>query len=156
MKRLFSDPKVCTGCRACEAICSFTHLDGETNPRKARIRVRLDLSHGQSEPVVCQQCNKPKCVQACPVDAFHQDPGLKIPVIDSAKCDLCLACVEACPFGAISYDPEDRSLLVCDLCGGDPMCVKFCRAYPHQTHAALNYLEPREYSSLTRPAASKG
>jgi carbon-monoxide dehydrogenase iron sulfur subunit len=150
MKKLLSDSKVCTGCRSCEAICSFAHFAGETNPRKARIKVRQDLWHGLSEPVVCKQCNKPKCVQACPENAIHQDPGLKVPIIDYSKCNLCRACIEACPFGAMFYDEQDKTLLVCDLCGGDPMCVKFCRHYPHKTHAALGYMEPKEWSKIIR------
>lgn len=155
MKKLFSDRKVCTGCRSCEVICSFTHLNGESNPKKARIRVRQDLLQGQSEPIVCRQCNKPKCIPACPEDALHQDASLKVPVINQTRCNLCLACVKACSFGAIFYDKTDEALLFCDLCGGDPMCVKFCRMYPHKTHAALSYMEPREYSRMNRQSAAK-
>ena len=32
----------------------------------------------------------------------------------------------SCPFGAITYDTDRRSLMKCDLCGGDPQCVRFC------------------------------
>ena len=38
----------------------------------------------------------------------------------------CRACVAACPFGAIRYWPEDNKILKCDLCGGDPACVRYC------------------------------
>ena len=155
MKKIFSDSQVCTGCRTCEAICSFSHLNGECNPRKARIRVRQDLFHGQSEPVVCQRCPKPKCASACPEGAISQEPRWKVPVIDSAKCNLCQACVEACPYGAMFYDEQEKILLVCDLCGGDPMCVKFCRQYPHNPHAALVYAEPKEWSKIKRPSAAQ-
>ena len=31
-----------------------------------------------------------------------------------------------CPFGAILYDPDNRRVIKCDLCGGDPQCVRFC------------------------------
>lgn len=144
MKKLFSDSQVCTGCRSCEAICSFVHLNGECNPQKARVRIRQNLFHGQSEPVICRQCVKPKCVAACPEGALSQHPKLQSPVLDPAKCTLCRGCVEACPFGAIFYDEQDKTLLVCDLCGGDPMCVKFCRHYPHHPHAALVFVEPKE------------
>jgi len=34
--------------------------------------------------------------------------------------------VDACPFGAI-YVHEDYDLpIICDMCGGDPECVKKC------------------------------
>jgi carbon-monoxide dehydrogenase iron sulfur subunit len=151
MKKLFADRKVCTGCRACEMVCSFSHLKEEINPKKSRIRVKQDLLQGLNEPIVCRQCPKPKCVEACPEKAIHQDPELKNPVIDATKCNLCLACQKACPFGAIFFDEEEKELLVCDLCQGDPLCVKFCRHYPHKTHAALGYMEPKEWTRLTKP-----
>lgn len=151
MKKLVSDSKVCTGCRTCAVVCSFAHFEGETNPQKARIRVTHELLRGLSKPVVCRQCEKPKCVQSCPEEAIHQDPTLKIPVIDPVKCNLCLACLKGCPFGAIFYNEQEKTLLICDLCSGDPMCVKFCRHYPHQTHAALGYMEPKEWSKITHP-----
>lgn len=156
MKKLLTDNKVCTGCRSCEAMCSIVHSNGESNPSKARIRVREDIFHGTSEPVVCRQCNRPKCVEACGVDALHQDPKLGNPVVDPAKCNGCMACVEACPFGAMYFEEEKKLPLVCDLCGGDPMCVKFCRVYPHKTHAALGYVEPKEWSKVVRGPALKG
>jgi Fe-S-cluster-containing hydrogenase component 2 len=31
-----------------------------------------------------------------------------------------------CPFGAILYDSERRRVIKCELCEGDPQCVKFC------------------------------
>jgi Fe-S-cluster-containing dehydrogenase component len=35
-------------------------------------------------------------------------------------------CILACPFGAPSFDPIERVTMKCDLCGGDPECVKLC------------------------------
>ena len=32
----------------------------------------------------------------------------------------------ACPFGAILVDPKTGDVVKCDLCGGDPTCVKVC------------------------------
>jgi Fe-S-cluster-containing dehydrogenase component len=32
----------------------------------------------------------------------------------------------ACPYGAIFADPKTGAITKCDLCGGDPMCVKVC------------------------------
>jgi hypothetical protein len=37
------------------------------------------------------------------------------------------------------YDPLQETPVACDLCGGEPTCTKFCRAYPHLPHAALRY-----------------
>lgn len=35
-------------------------------------------------------------------------------------------CMVSCPFGAISYDGDRKSVVKCELCGGDPQCVRFC------------------------------
>jgi Fe-S-cluster-containing hydrogenase component 2 len=32
----------------------------------------------------------------------------------------------ACPFGCAVYDSATSSILKCDMCAGDPECVKFC------------------------------
>ncbi len=31
-----------------------------------------------------------------------------------------------CPFGAMSYNTTDKKVFKCDLCDGDPQCVRFC------------------------------
>ncbi len=48
--------------------------------------------------------------------------------------------MEACKFGAISLHPEKDIAVVCDLCGGEPKCVKYCM------QEALVFLKPEEYS----------
>ena len=69
--------------------------------------------------------------------------------LNEEKCIGCLACVDACPFGAIQINP-DGDVLKCDLCGGDPVCVKYCpprpaHSFPHTTYpraSCLEYVEP--------------
>lgn len=153
MKKLFTDAEACLGCRYCEIICSLVHLKDEVNPRRARIRVHEDLINGAFTPVVCKQCTKAPCIKACTYDAIYQDPTLKVPIIDAAKCTACLECLEACPFGAIFYDEQEPVPLVCDLCGGDPMCVKFCcPAHPRKTNAALAYTSPQKWARIRASA----
>ena len=45
--------------------------------------------------------------------------------IDEEKCTGCGWCIEACEFGSITVHPE-KKIVICDLCEGDPMCVKYC------------------------------
>ncbi|MFH1169220.1 MAG: 4Fe-4S dicluster domain-containing protein [Chloroflexota bacterium] len=157
MKKLFIDDAVCIGCHCCQIVCSMRHLGDENNPRKSRIRVHDDHINNVFHPVACKQCTKPACVAACPEDAIHKDPVLGTPVIDPEKCTGCLACVEACPFDAMFVDESDNRPLVCDLCGGDPECVKICPAHPTRTHAALGYTTPQEWSRIkTGKPAEKG
>ena len=43
-------------------------------------------------------------------------------------CMHCLdpTCVSVCPFGAMHFVAADRKVIKCDLCDGDPQCVRFC------------------------------
>lgn len=120
MRRVSVDKNKCTGCRLCEIICSSSHY-GSYNPRRARIRVPITYPM-PSAPIVCRQCPNPKCVEACPTGALEKGDWVHF---DDEKCTLCGACVEACPFKAIWMTPG-KELLKCDLCGGDPTCVKAC------------------------------
>ena len=47
-------------------------------------------------------------------------------LIDLRLCVGCYACVEACPFAADFVDPKEHVPLICDFCGGTPVCTKFC------------------------------
>jgi Fe-S-cluster-containing hydrogenase component 2 len=35
-------------------------------------------------------------------------------------------CMVGCPFGAVRYDSTRKKVFKCELCEGDPQCVKFC------------------------------
>lgn len=139
-KRIVANARFCTGCRYCEIICSLFH-EKKVNPRKARIKIISKLLEGIDEPKVCHQCINPPCLKACPREAIKIDETLKIPIVFEDKCIGCKACVEACPFGEMFFDDERHVALKCDLCGGDPQCIKFCRALPHIGRAALLYLD---------------
>jgi Fe-S-cluster-containing hydrogenase component 2 len=43
-------------------------------------------------------------------------------------------CVAACPFGAMRWNSGRSRVFKCDLCDGDPQCVRFCytRAVDYQ------------------------
>lgn len=156
-RKLFIDKNICTGCRYCEAVCSLVHSrNGEVNPRRGRIAILQDIPNALFTPIVCRQCAKASCVEACHFDAIPIDPQLGIPAIDIGRCTGCMACVEACPFGAMLFDSEQGVVIKCDLCGGDPKCVKFCRALPHVGYAALSYLTAEEWSKRKIRMPRKG
>ena len=112
--------KDCVGCRICELVCSLHHY-GVINPRRARIRVYRLEDRDRIE--TCRFCDDPKCVEACPTGAMRLEDGRA--ALDREKCVLCGKCVEACPVpGALSI--FEGELLKCDLCGGEPECVKYC------------------------------
>jgi len=152
MRKLMVDAGLCTGCRYCEAVCSMAHSRaGVCNPRKARIQVHSDPRNGVDTPVVCRMCAAPACVKACPVSVLSRDDASTGTIrVDQEQCTGCLACLEACSFGAIVLDEDTGTVVICDLCGGDPMCVKFCRTLPHIGASALSYVTPREFAERCR------
>ena len=46
--------------------------------------------------------------------------------VDEYKCNGCGWCIRACKFGAITLHPTKKVAMTCDLCDGDPKCVKLC------------------------------
>jgi Fe-S-cluster-containing hydrogenase component 2 len=144
-KRIFrSMPRLCTGCRICELVCSLSKT-GRLNIYQARLKVVPGKALGSSYPVICRHCSPAPCYQACPVpEAMAVDTATGAVVLDPEHCIRCLACVEACPFGAIPVGPEGE-MLKCDLCGGDPLCVRYC---PPRPESSLPQLPLREQSCL--------
>lgn len=124
VSRPFEAVGQCSGCRLCECMCSLEN-EGVFNPFKSRIRV-VDLRLDIDIPVTCQQCQDAPCLSACPVEAIIIDKKLLIPVVKKEDCIGCGRCVGACPFGMISLNPETQTAFKCELCGGDPVCVRVC------------------------------
>ena len=59
-------------------------------------------------------------------------------MIDQDKCIQCMECVPGCPFDTVFVAPTGE-LLKCDLCGGDPACVKACSTRPEMLNAGKQY-----------------
>ena len=132
MKKIIVYPEKCTGCRLCESICSL-YNEKMNDLSRSRIRTLKKHSVGLSAPVVCLQCKKPPCLKACPVDAIKKEPDGLVRV-DEEQCIGCEACVSQCPFGIMIALPE--KVVKCELCGGDPQCVKYCAT------GAIEYGDP--------------
>ena len=123
-KRLIVVPERCSGCRLCELACSLVRF-GVNNPKKSCLRVMVAYPHPVIRmPIICHQCREPKCAENCPTGAIQVKDGLV--VIDEDACISCNQCVVSCPFGAIFTHADLDTPFKCDLCGGDPECVKVC------------------------------
>lgn len=132
-KVFYAIPHLCDGCRLCELACSLAKT-GQVNPYLGRIRVVRDKDAG-AYPHYCRHCTSPPCLGACPIpEAMLRDPVTGAVAIRQEQCIGCLACLEACPFHAIWVGPG-RELLKCDLCGGDPVCVRYCPPRPENLQA---------------------
>jgi Fe-S-cluster-containing dehydrogenase component len=95
------------------------------NPMKSRIRV-VRLNPLINLSLACRLCEDPPCVAACPRDALTQSEETGIIQVDEDRCNGCGWCIEACDYGAVTLHPENKIVFICDLCDGDPECVKWC------------------------------
>jgi carbon-monoxide dehydrogenase iron sulfur subunit len=125
VKRILVREDVCSGCRACEVACVAQH-EGQFGIAAARIRVTKIEHLGVDRPHVCRLCRRAPCVAACPTGALYKDDATGAVLLHSDDCIGCSACVDACPFGMAALHPETGLALICDLCGGNPACVKRC------------------------------
>jgi len=146
---------LCAGCRLCEIACSL-NKEGTVFPAASRIRV-FQFHPGLIEvPSVCYRCGDYPCVASCPpkVKAMTVDPETGIIKVDPEKC-LGIKCgIRNCAGNcrqktAITFHPEKNYAMVCDLCGGDPSCVKVCpvqaiRYIPGSTHDGMHNAQPPE------------
>jgi len=114
---------LCTGCAICQLICSEMRSGG-TNPRLALLKIaNQGLVH---RPVVCAQCQNAFCLKVCPNEAIYRNKHNGAVIIDQEKCNGCGLCAEACPIDMILLDKQKNTARKCDLCGGEPLCVKYC------------------------------
>jgi carbon-monoxide dehydrogenase iron sulfur subunit len=146
---------LCTGCGACELVCSMKHFS-LINRELSRIRIyRYLLPLPKAVQNVCSQCSdeERECQKACPVDppVIHYDKEKMHMVVDTERClgSSCAQCLEACPAEVPRFHaPEADYPLVCDLCetGGErqPRCVEVCPNY------ALEYMAPQIPQHLER------
>lgn len=126
IKIMVVDHQRCTGCRLCEMVCSVKK-EGVSDPARARIHVIKWEMEGLYVPMFCQHCEEPLCAAVCPVRAIERDENSGMVQVDRDRCVGCRSCISACPFGAIGWDENRKRVFRCDLCHGDPTCVKYCQ-----------------------------
>lgn len=115
---------LCTGCGACMLVCANRAVGGY-NPRAARLKILSENENLVNRPLVCTQCENPFCLNSCPFGAISRVAESGVVLIDKEACTSCGVCVEACPDRMIQIGPDHKADK-CDMCGGDPLCVKYC------------------------------
>jgi Fe-S-cluster-containing hydrogenase component 2 len=122
-KALVIEPDKCTSCRLCELACSERNADAY-RPSRSRIQVSIRVDQALYFPRACFQCDEAPCIDACPSGALVRNPDGNVVVVIEELCNECQLCETACPYGVIRcLDGKARK---CELCGGDPECVRFC------------------------------
>jgi Fe-S-cluster-containing hydrogenase component 2 len=155
-KILMINHEKCTGCRLCEIVCSVFH-EGVSNPSRSRINIIKWEAEGLYIPMSCQQCEDAPCMTICPVKAISRDQALDYVKIDYDVCIGCRSCMAVCPFGAMGFNVIDRKVFKCDLCEGDPQCVRFCdvKAVEYVDANQINILKKREAAQKQSIAQKK-
>jgi carbon-monoxide dehydrogenase iron sulfur subunit len=119
----------CSGCRICEKMCGLSH-EKSWNPAYSRIKVYQFYPGPIDVPILCQYCEDRPCVNACPTEALTYDSETFTMKVDNELCTACMACNQACldngRGGCITFHPTSGTAQICDFCGGDPQCVKYC------------------------------
>ncbi len=137
------DTRFCNDCKTCEIACKMERrLPIGQRWREVRRYEMLDKAttgheNGGNKNIVysiamsCNHCEKPQCVEVCPVNAYNKLPN-GIVAQKNAYCIGCTKCVAACPYTAPVYNPDTMKTAKCDMCldrlneGLKPYCVQCC------------------------------
>lgn len=145
---IFMDYHKCVGCGTCEMVCSLVH-EGKCSPALSRIRVVRQQVEGRNVPVTCAFCENAPCAAVCPSGAIVKNKASGMVSIREQLCIGCHQCVQACPFGHMNFNSGKGVAFKCDLCGGDPQCVKFCWT------GAVEFLRPDLGMEMKRSLAAR-
>ncbi len=133
--------------------------------------------------VLCNHCDNPSCVKACPTKATFVNETNGIVAMDFHRCIGCRFCMAACPYGARSFNWQDPRPFVkeynpdfptrmrgvvekCNFCGErlaqglEPACVEAAKKLGAITFGDLNDPESeiskvldKEFTIQRKPAA---
>lgn len=148
MKTITINPQNCVGCRNCEMACAYAHTGDDSGRKWANIQVSNNVVAKFVMPMTCFHCEDAWCMNVCPANAISRNEETGAVVIDQSRCAGCKMCILACPYGNIHFDHENLVSRKCDLCGGDPECVKHCIG------GALNFEEVDTYVERKRESVS--
>ena len=99
--------------------------------------------------MICRQCQDAPCLNACPTGAISVNATLGRVEINEETCIGCRTCVSVCPFGVMTFNSIDRKVIKCDLCDGDPQCVRFCDVH------AIEYVDACDAQGPVMKAAAQ-
>ena len=129
----------CVGCGACVLACKSEWGVAQGRARDWVIPIGPvgsfpDRIESTFYVGLCNHCDEPSCVPACPTAATYKDEKGRV-VVDRDLCIGCGYCVSACPYDARYIHPELEKVDKCDFCKDridsgveQPACVQACIA----------------------------
>jgi phenylglyoxylate dehydrogenase beta subunit len=151
MTRLYDTLKIKYGecppdCTLCEEACVKAKGGDERGITRIKTIHAPQVSfHGA---MTCNQCSQPACAEICPSHAITRDDSDGVVRINEEKCVGCGLCTLACPYGGIYYNDEANKSYKCDMCDGDPECVKVCPygvlEFVNDTESIRSYLRTED------------
>ncbi|MDH3364823.1 MAG: 4Fe-4S dicluster domain-containing protein [Thermoplasmata archaeon] len=122
---LVFSPDKCNGCGDCERVCIAAK---KSSVAIGRPRIAISKDGDKYKATVCVHCEVCPPNEVCPsaLLEFH-DEG-KYWTLDEHRCFACMACIPRCPYDAVFFEGKlgIETAYMCDLCGGDPKCIKAC------------------------------
>ncbi|KRW82422.1 4Fe-4S dicluster domain-containing protein [Marinobacter sp. P4B1] len=83
-------------------------------------------------PRMCNHCENPACLEACPNDAIYKRAEDGLNIVNLEKCKGAQECIKACPYGKVYFNETDQKANKCIGCfpriekGVAPACVAQC------------------------------
>lgn len=134
------------GCSLCEEACRSAGPGKSVSPIW-----HIDAGKGEGRALACcVQCHEPECLAICPSGALSKSPADGVVRVDKERCVGCGMCTLACRYGGMAYSAAERKVSKCDMCDGDPACVKACPVGALQLLQARKierFLSDREFLS---------
>jgi phenylglyoxylate dehydrogenase beta subunit len=124
------DAAKCDGCGDCMTACATVKTGTTEISARSRIQIGGNATETGFELALCRQCGDPKCVSVCPAGALGKDYVQRRDRLGCDKCVDCLLCTVGCAYAGIALDEATGRVAKCDMCDGNPACVRPARTMP--------------------------
>ena len=131
----FVDTRRCIGCFTCAMACKNQYHQPagvkwrDVHPLSEEIYPHRESAH---LTLACNHCQKPTCLEVCPVVAYYKRDKDGVVVHEQDKCIGCGNCIRSCPYGSPKYNAALKKAEKCSFCwqrldaGKDSACVQAC------------------------------
>lgn len=133
MRRGFEfDAALCVRCNACNAACTLENgFQPGTRSLYGWNDEALPAFSVYSLSMACNHCEKPECLEGCPVNAYSKDIS-GVVLYDKDKCMGCRYCTWRCPYDAPRINAALGHIEKCQYCyarvteGVETACTSAC------------------------------